>query len=125
MKAILKLRKTTFVALCALALSPMAIFAGSTAKTAEEHGIIKSVDIKAHQLVVTDQKTKSTGTFQWNDQTKFTEKSKPVSVSALKEGMAVHLTYAPGSGTPVLGRVSIAAGKEQKHSATPPAQGKS
>lgn len=123
MKTILNLRKATFIALCALALGPVALFANNT-KTAEERGIIKSVDNKTHQLVVTDQKTKSAVTFQWNDQTKFTEQSKTVSASALKEGMAVHLTYAPGSGTPTLERVTIAAGKAHKHSAASTAQPK-
>lgn len=118
-------RKAAFVTMCAAVLSPAALFAGNVLKTAEEHGLIKSVDVKTHQLVVTDQKTKAEGTFQWNDQTKFIEHGKPVSATALKAGLPVNITYAAGSGTPMLERVQIPADKEPKPAATPATRPKS
>lgn len=117
MKTKLNIRKTALVALCALALSPAALFAGNASKTAEERGSIKSVDTKTHQVVVTDQKTKAEGTFNWNDQTKFTKHDKTVNASALKEGLRVHLTYASSSGTPMLERVKLSPAKAQTHAA--------
>jgi hypothetical protein len=110
-------RKTTLLALCALALSPAALFAGNALKTAEQRGIIKSVDSHARQIILTDQKTKADRVFHWNDQTKFTEQAKTVSASALTAGLPVHITYAPGSGTPLLERVQISAVKEPKPAA--------
>ena len=118
------IRKTTLVALCALALSPAALFAGNAPKTAEKRGLIKLVDNNAQQIVVTDQKTKADGTFKWNDQTKFTEHAKTVSASALKAGLPVHITYAPSSGTPMLERVKLSPDKEQKHSSLSPSSHK-
>lgn len=119
------IRKAAFVTLCAVALSPAALFAGNALKTAEEHGLIKSVDSQTHQLVVTDQKTKADGTFQWNDLTKFTEHAKTVSASALKAGLPVRITYAASSGTPMLERVQISAGKEHKPAGAPATHPKS
>ena len=110
------IRKTTLIALCALTLSPAALFAGKAAKTTEESGIIKSVDTKTHEIVVTDKKTKSEGTFKWNDQTAFTEQGKTVSVNALKAGLPVQIAYTSRSGTPMLERVRISPVKAQKHS---------
>lgn len=110
------IRRTTLAALCALALSPAALFAGNAPKSTEGRGVIKSVDNSAHQIVVNDHKTKVDGTFRWNDQTKFIEHGKTVSASALKERMTVRLSYAPSSGTPMLKRVKLSPDKEQKHS---------
>jgi hypothetical protein len=108
-------RNATLAALCTLVLSPAALFAANAHKTAEERGVIKSVDVTSHQLIVTDQKTKADGTFQWNDHTKFSEQRKNVNSSALKAGMAVHINYTPSSGTPVLQHVMVSPGKKQKH----------
>jgi hypothetical protein len=113
------IRKTAAVALCALALSPAALFAGDAPKSAEAHGLIKSVDNNAHQLVVTDPKTKADGTFKWNDQTKFTEQAKTVSASALKAGLPVHLTYTTSSGASLLERVKISTGKVPQPAGAP------
>ena len=118
------IRKTALVTLCALALSPAALFAGNAPKSAEERGLIKAVDNNGQQIVVTDQKTKADGTFKWNDQTKFTEHTKTVSASALKAGLPVHITYAPSSGTPMLERVKLSPDKEQKHSSLSPSSHK-
>ena len=118
------IRKTALVALCALALSPAAMFAADAPKSAEERGIIKAVDNNGQQIVVTDQKTKADGTFKWNDQTKFIEHGTPVSATALKAGLPVHITYAPSSGTPMLKRVKLSPDKEQKHSSLSPSSHK-
>ena len=109
------LRKTTLIALCALALSPAALFAGNAPKTAEARGLIKLVDTSGQQLVVTDQKTKADTTFKWNDQTRFIEHRKTVSASALKAGMPVSLSYVANSGTPTLERVRLSPKKEPGH----------
>jgi hypothetical protein len=113
MKTNINIRKTGLVALCALALSPAALFAGNTSKTAEERGIIKSVDSQAHQIVVTDRKTKADRTFQWNDQTKFTEHGKAVTAADLKAGEHARFSYAPASGTPTLHHIALWPPKEQ------------
>ena len=114
------IRKTALIALCALALSPAAMFAGNAPKTTEERGLIKSVDNNGQQIVVTDQKTKADGTFKWNDQTKFIEHGKAVSATALKAGLPVHITYAPSSGTRMLECVKLSPDKGQKHSSLSP-----
>ena len=111
------LHKTVVTALCALSLSPALVFAGGTPKPLKEGGIIKSVDMKAHTLVVAELKNHVEQKFQWNDQTKFSERDKSVSAGALKEGERVHLTYAAGGSTPTLQTVHIAPLKTEKHSA--------
>ena len=111
-----RIHRTTLASLCALALGPAALFAGSVPKTAEARGIIKSVDTKTHQIVVTDKKTKAEGTFKWSDQTKFTEHGKNGSANALKAGVPAQISYAPSSGTPLLECVKLLPAKEQKHS---------
>jgi len=115
MKTYINIRKTALVALCALALSPAALFAGNASKSAEERGIIKSVDSQIHQIVVTDQQTKADRTFKWNDQTKFTEHGKAVTAAQLKAGEHVRFGYAPGSGTPLLQHVALWPQKDQSH----------
>ena len=107
MKRKLNIRKTALIALCALAFGPALLFAGNAPKRAKERGIIKSVDNNTHQVIVTDQKTKLDGTFQWNDQTKFTEHGKAMTAADLKAGEHVRLSYTPGSGTPTLQHISL------------------
>lgn len=107
-----RIRTATLLAVCVLALSPVAMFAKAT----EERGRIKAVDNTAHQIVVTDQKTKADVTFKWNAQTKFIEQGKAVKATALKAGVPVHLTYAPSSGTPTLERVKLSPDIGQKYS---------
>jgi hypothetical protein len=114
MKLNTHIHKTAVAALCVLVLSPALVFAGDAAKPAEGRGIIKSVDTSAHTLVVTEHKKNTEQTFQWNDQTKFSERDKSASASALKAGERVHLTYTPGGGTPVLQSVHIAPAKTEK-----------
>ena len=112
------IHKTVTATLCVLALSPALLFASNTRKPNEELGVIKSVDMTAHTLVLTEHKNNSEQTFQWNDQTKFSERNKSASASALKENERVHLTYTPGGDTPVLQRVDITPAKTEKHSAS-------
>jgi Cu/Ag efflux protein CusF len=118
MKAQLTITQFTLAALCALALTPAAGFAGSATKTAKEYGIIKSVDANSHQMVIADHKTKKDETFQWNDRTKFAEHGKTAGASALKAGVPVRVIYQPGPGTPVLERVTLTPRKEQQHAST-------
>jgi len=119
MNSKLNLRKVAAVALCALALSPAALFAANTTKTAEERGVIKSVDQNARQLVVTTQKSKKDETYQWNAQTRFTELNKPANATMLQPGMAVDATFEPGAATPVLKLVKLSPHKSQKNNSTP------
>jgi hypothetical protein len=125
MKTKLNLRQAALVALCAFALSPAALLAGNTPKTAEESGTIKSVDSHKHQIVVANHKTKTEGTFQWNDQTRFTAHDRTVNAGALKEGLPVQLSYVKDSGTAQLLSVKLMPQKALSHpSAAPSSQPK-
>src|SRR5437867_1583189 len=70
--------KTAVTALCLLSLSPALMFAAGSPKPIEERGVIKSVDMNAHILVVTEHKKNSEHAFQWNDQTKFSARDRSV-----------------------------------------------
>ena len=124
MKLNTHIHKMAVTAFCVLALSSALVFAAGTPKHIGERGIIKSVDMDTHTLVVTEQKNNLEKKFRWNDQTKFSEHKKNASASALREGEHVHLTYTPGSDTPVLQHVNINPAKTEKHSANtlPPAR---
>ena len=119
------IHKTAAAALCVLTLSPALVFAAGTTHPSRERGIIKSVDMDAHTLVVTDRKNNSQRTFQWNDQTKFSERDKSASASDLKEGERVHLSYTAGGDTPILQSVHIAPAKTEKHSGKNPSSARS
>ena len=93
------------------------VFAAGTTHPSRERGIIKSVDTEAHTLVVTDRKNNSERAFQWNDQTKFSERDKSAGASDLKAGERVHLTYSPSGDTPILQSVQIAPAKTETHGA--------
>lgn len=124
MKLNTRIQKSVVAALCVLSLSPALVFAAGTPKPIEERGVIKSVDMGAHTLVVAEHKKNTEQKFQWNDQTKFSERNKSASASALKEGERVHLTYTAGGSMPTLESVHIAPAKTEKHSANnlPPAR---
>jgi hypothetical protein len=109
--------KTVVTALCVLALSPALVFASGRTHPSKERGIIKSVDMEAHTLVVADRENNSERTFQWNDQTKFSERSKSAGASDLKAGERVQLTYSPGNTPPILQSVHIDPAKTESHSA--------
>jgi len=111
------IKKTVTATLCVLALGPALVFAGSPAKPSEERGVIKSVDMTAHTLVVTEHKKNTSQTFQWNDQTKFMERDKSASASALKAGEHVQLTYTAGKPNPTLKSVHIAPATAEKPNA--------
>jgi hypothetical protein len=111
------IHKTVVTTLCFLSLSPALLFAADTPKPGAERGVIKSVDMDAHILVVTERKANSEQKFQWNDQTRFSERDKGVSAGALKEGERVHLTYTPGGDTPMLQTVLIIPARTEKHGA--------
>lgn len=117
MKLTTNLHITTVIALCALALSPAALSAADTPKTHDERGTIKSVDADAHTLVVTGRKDESEHKFLWNDQTKFTERSKAVTAAELKTGERVRITYAGSGDLPTMQRVHLAPAKVGKSTA--------
>ena len=83
----------------------------------KEGGVIKSVDMTAHTLVVTEHKNHADQTFQWNDQTKFRERDKNASPTDLKPGERVHLSYTAGGSTPTC-KPSISLPSKQQ--STPP-----
>ena len=74
-------------------------------------------DRPPYVLVVTDRKNNSERTFQWNDQTKFSERDKSAGASDLKAGERVRLTYSPGGDSPILQSVDIAPARTETHSA--------
>ncbi len=113
MKLNSNLRIAALGALCAVALTPAALFAANP-RLHEDRGTIKSVDADAHTLVVTDLKNKSEHKFQWNDQTKFTERGKTATASDLKAGERVRLTYKGSGDMPTMQRVHIAPAKTEK-----------
>ena len=117
MKLNTNLNKMVVAVLCLSSLAPALVFAGSAAKPGEERGVIKSVDMTAHTLVVSEHKKNTDQTFQWNDQTKFMERDKNASASALKAGEHVRLSYTAGSHMPTLQSVHIAPAKAAKPSA--------
>lgn len=121
MKLNLQSGRALLVAGFALVLGPTALWGANAPKAAEKHAIVKSVDSAKHQVVLTDTNTKTTSTFLWNDKTKFTQQGKAVTATALKQGATVNVTYAPGTGTPVLEHVKFAAPKGTAKPAAPAA----
>src|SRR5262245_2853323 len=116
MKLNFHIHQTAAAALCVLALSATLAFAAGTTHPSKERGIIKSVNMDAHTLVVTDRKSNSERTFQWNDQTKFSERDKSAGAGDLKAGERVILTYSPDGDTPILQSVNITPAKTGTHS---------
>ena len=121
MKLSLQSGTALLVAGFALVLAPSTLRGANAPKAAEKHAIVKSVDTAKHQVVLTEATTKTTGTFLWNDKTKFTQHGKVVTAAALKEGATVDVTYVPGSGTPELEHVKLAAPKAASKPAAPAA----
>jgi hypothetical protein len=115
MKTNINLRKTAWVVLCAIALSPAALSAKDTSKLAMERGTLKSVDNQHQQLVITDQKTKTDRTFQWNEQTRFTLQGKATSASGLKAGEHIVVNYARGNEPATLVSASAKPAKTSGH----------
>lgn len=119
MKRKLNLPKTALAALCALALSPALLFAADS-RPHEERGTIKSVDAAAHTIVITGGKDNAEHKFQWNDQTKFSDRGKTVTASDLKAGERIRLTYKSGGDTPTIERARLAPAKSEKSAAATP-----
>jgi len=92
MKPHTRIPRAALAALCIFSLSPALLCAADTTQPAVAHGIIKSVDMTTHTLVVTEHKSNTELTFQWNDQTQFTERGQSATASALKEGERVQVT---------------------------------
>ena len=116
MKLTSNLRITTAITFCALALSPVAVFAANP-RPHDERGTVKSVDAHTHTLIVTDSKDNSEHKFQWNTQTRFTERGKAAAVSDLKAGERVRITYSGSGDMPTMQRVHIAPAKAEKSGA--------
>ena len=117
MKPHTRIPRAALAALCIFSLSPALLCAADTAQPAVVHGTIKSVDTAAHTLVVTERKNNAEQTFQWSDQTLFTERGQSATADALKPSEHVELTYAPGGGTPILQSVHIAPPRTGRHGA--------
>jgi len=107
--------KTFVTALCILAFGPALLFAAETTRPAMDHGIIKSVDMETHTLVLNERKDNSEHSFQWNDQAKFMERGKPATAADLKEGEHVPLTSAPGGDKPILESMHISPARPEKN----------
>ena len=114
MKLTSKLRLTTAVALCALALSNAGVFAAGASPAHSERGLIKSVDADAHTLVVTDRSESKEHKFLWNDQTKFTGRGKTVTAADLKAGEHVRISYSGSGDPPIMQRVLITPARVEK-----------
>lgn len=110
---------TILTALWLLTSGPASVSAAGTPKSAQERGVVKSVDLKTHTLVVTSSKN-TDEKFQWNDLTKFSEHNRSVDAKDLKHGEHVRVSYTPGGEPPVLERVQISPAKTKKHSAKHP-----
>jgi len=121
MKLNLQSGTALLVAGFALVLAPSALRGANAPKAAEKHAIVKSVDTAKHQVVLAEANSKTTGTFLWNEKTKFTQQGKAITAIALKEGATVDVTYTPGSGTPVLEHVKLAAPRSTAKPAAPAA----
>ena len=125
MKLNTHIHKAALTVLCILSLSPALMVAAGSPKPIEERGVIKSVDMNAHILVVTEPKKNAERKFQWNDQTKFNERDKSIGASDLKAGERVRLTYLPAGDTPILRSVHIAPAKTETHSGKSPSSARS
>src|SRR5262245_12676685 len=119
MKLKLNLSTTALAAVCALALNPATLLAANP-HPHEERGTIKSVDTTAHTLTVTGGKDNSEHKFQWNDQSKFTERGKTVTAADLKAGERIRLTYKSGTDMPTIERARLAPAKAEKSAAASP-----
>lgn len=114
MKLSAHFRMAALIPACMLVLSPAALFAAESTKLKEERGTIKSVDAEAHTLIITDRKESAEHKFQWNDQSKFTERGKAVTASELKAGERIRLTYKPGGDMPSIERARLVPAKTEK-----------
>lgn len=112
-----RIQKMALAALVVATVGPALAFAGATPKIQHESGIIKSVDLKTHTLVVTAKKLPSQS-FQWDEHTKFREHSRTTTADALKQGERVRFTCVPGADRPLLKQVSIEPPKTAKHTAS-------
>jgi len=115
MKITSALRIGTLGVLCALALTTAALLAANP-RPHVQHGTIKSVDATAHTLVVADPKGKSEHKFQWNDQSRFTERGKAAEATDLKAGEHIRLTYKGGGEMPTIEHATLLPAKAGKSS---------
>lgn len=114
MKRLTHFYRAALASVCIVALSPADLMAGNQ-NSLEEKGMIKSVDPKAHILVVSEHKTKE-HKFQWNDSTKFTRDGKAVAASSLSSNEHIQLTYQPGGNPPLIKAATLSpAGHSKAH----------
>src|SRR5262249_49372868 len=101
--------------LCVATLAS-AVLLAATPRSHEERGTIKSVDTASHTLVVADHANKAEHTFQWNDQTKFSEHGKAANASDLKAGEHIRLTYKGDGEMPTIEHANLMPAKDEKSS---------
>lgn len=78
---------------CAALLAAGAAVAGGQAGGQRFYGKITSVDREHHQLTVHNAKQKTDASFQWDDKTSVTQNKQPTSVSDLKVGQSLIVSY--------------------------------
>jgi hypothetical protein len=108
---------TALTALCDPPLGPALVIGDTSTKPIKERGLIKSVDLTAQTLVVTEGKNPADRTLQWTAQTKFRERDDTTSPSDLKPDERVRLSYTAGGSTPTLWIVHIASAKTEEPTA--------
>lgn len=113
MKSTANLRLLTVAAWCALALAPVTLRAAEP-RPHQERGTIKSVDAATHTLVLADLKNSKEYKFQWNDQTKFTERGKTVTAAELKAGERIRVSYQGTGDMPTIERARLVPAKAGK-----------
>jgi hypothetical protein len=117
MKTNSSMLKASALALCVLGLGLAGAMAAGSQKLQTERGTIKSVDQEHHSLVLTDHKAKTGHTFQWNNQTKFTEGSKVLSATDLKAGEHALISYEAGESVATMKSICLTpahAGRETR-----------
>lgn len=114
MKPSSNLLRVTALALCLVGLGVAGAMAANSEKLQTEQGMIKSVDQAHRSLVLTNQKEKAGHSFQWNEQTKFTEGGKAVSATDLKAGEHALISYESAKGVAMAKSISLTPAKAEK-----------
>lgn len=126
MKTTSDMLKTTALALGVLCLGLAGATAADSPKLQTQRGFIQSVDQEHRSLVLAGHKGKTDHTFQWNEQTRFTEGNKAVSPADLKAGEHALLGYEVQHGIAILKSVKVTpANADQQHASRSPSKGTS
>lgn len=121
MKTKSRILLTAAIAICALGLGIDGAAAATKAKQQTDVGRVKSVDGLNHSLMITESKDNSDHEFRWTSQTRFSGTAKEKSITDLKAGDQVRITYRAGVTPPVAKHVALtthtsATGHRTKHS---------